>query len=1086
MKERNQSMKNQKFVMATISAALVASVVAPIASEAATGVATAKTNIKDVKLYSATKAKVYYTATNGKTAFKDVDLATPVKHLSTYAMIPWGGKMVRWNFNERVQLPQQKSYAKYIAMAKTNVAAGNAELATENLEIAKQHLANMDAAHFSASTLASYKASVTTVEEQIAALKDVKKVVSAVSTSPTTVELTYDRALETTEDLKFTIAGLAVNGVALKQGDAKTVVLTTSEQSEVSYSVKESGEVVANFIGIENPAVKSVQAINAKEIKVTFNKEVNKDSAEAPANYIITYGKDSTKKVSGTYVAKLQADKKTVLLQLTNGNELANGEAYKVDVKNVLTSSYVAFPEFKGSSAIFSDKAAPKLTGTTFTGGVLTLTFDEPVKAAPTLKVDGVTAPAGTVSTDAGEYTVKYTITDADMLKNGVHHIVAYSVEDYAGNIESIISSSYTASADNAKPTVEKVEAVSTNTFRVTLSTKPAAALTAANFEVKKGNFTFSDSRIKVTPYGTTGKVFNVTVVTPAGDLNPLYGANEASATLSVTVKNFKGTNHVFADAYTTALTLTKDNTKPTVQNAAINTTAGTNQLVVIFNEDLSAADASKIAVTKDGVKQAVTSATIDSTDTKKLLITLGTAVADGTYNVAMGASAVKDMAENGNDALNTTVTAKVSSGTALALADSAVKVTKAANGQNVLTVTYGQEMGDSALSLANYKVDGIMLNNPLYAGVNIAFTTAAKNEVEITLPKGQVIATNAPAIFEISKNVLTKAGQFVAKGANEATFTTTLATLTDDVAPVLKTAEFVKASSTDTSSHIVKLTFSEAVTATDAKDFLVTVGGTVVSTTISSGTATKEVLLNLATEVNVAQAGTVAITTDKAYNTDGVIDIVDAAGNKADVKVVNIDSAIVDGTAASTVAKVLAIAEADVELAKLTVTEVNSANFTTAKAQVEAAQAKVVAAKTLGAVDGEFNVTNFAKLAVQKAAVEAFGLEIASVATLADVAAGSIAAGDVLKNDGEVVAKLGTDLAKVTVTLNDGTSYEVDVTSWAAQSDVTYENTTAASYGYEGVLALTQTHKVFADSTATAIKNTAGKKATVNVVVAE
>lgn len=1080
-------MKNKKFAAATISAALVASVVAPIASEAATGQATTKTNIKDVKLYSATKVKVYYTASNGKTASKDVVLNTPIKHLSTYAMIPWEGKNVRWNFHERVQLPQQKSYAKYIALAKSDVAAGNADSAAANLEIAKAHLNNMDAAHFSPSTLENYKTSVATVEKQIEELKgqdkeqDVKKVISTVSTSPTTVEVTYDRELETIEGLKFTIDGLAISRVAFKPNNKKTIVLTTSEQSEMSYTVKESGVAVGIFTGIENPAVKSVQALNAKEIKVTFNREVNKDSAEVAANYVITYGKDSMKKAAGTYVAKLQDDKKSVILQLTKGNELANGEAYKVDVKNVLASNYVAFPEFKGVSAVFSDKTAPKLVSTAFKGGVLTLTFDEPIKIAPTLKVDGITAPAGTLSTEAGDYTVKYTITDADMLRNGTHNIMIYSAEDYAGNVEAVIHSSYVASADNTKPAVEKVEAVSTNTFRVTLSTVPSAALTAANFEVKKGNFTFPSSRINVAPYGTTGKVFNVTIVTPAGDLNPLYAANETSVALSVTVKNFKGINNVFADAYTATVQLMKDTARPVVQNAAINTTAGQKQLVVIFNKDLSTVDVSKIAVTKDGIKQTLTAASIDPTDTKKLVITLANTLTDGTYQVAMGDSAVQDMAGNGNAALNTTVTAKVASGTALLLADSAVKVTKAANGQNVVTITYGQEMGVSALDLANYKMDGIMLNNPLYAGINIAFTTSAKNEVEITLPKGQVVSTAAPAVFEISKNVLTAAGQFVAKGVNEATFTTTLTTLTDDVAPVLKTAEFVRASSADTSAKIVKLTFSEAVTATDAKDFLVTVGGTVVPTTITSGTATKEVLLTLATEVNVAQAGTVAITTDRAYNTDGEINITDAAGNKADVKVVNIEATIVDNTAV----KASAIAAANTELANLTITNVDGTNFAVAKAQVEAAQAKVNAARALGAFDLEFNQTNFPKLAVQRAAVENFGLEIATVAALPNVDAGSITEKNVLVDDLTVVNKLGTEVTTVVVTLNDGTTYTVDVVKpWTAKSGVIYNKDAAGTYAYEAAIALTQTHKVFADSTPALIKNTVGKKAEVNVVV--
>ena len=164
------NMKSKSFLAATVSLACVASVVAPIATDAATGKSTVETNIKDIRLYSATKVKVYYSK-NGKTVSKDITLSKPIKHLSTYGIIPWEGKNIRWNFNDPVQLPQQKSYAKYIAQAKSAIEKGDVAKAEASLAIAKQHLSNMDPAHFSSNLVAKYQSNVVAVENQVEEIK---------------------------------------------------------------------------------------------------------------------------------------------------------------------------------------------------------------------------------------------------------------------------------------------------------------------------------------------------------------------------------------------------------------------------------------------------------------------------------------------------------------------------------------------------------------------------------------------------------------------------------------------------------------------------------------------------------------------------------------------------------------------------------------------------------------------------------------------------------------------------------------------------------------------------------------------------
>ncbi|MED0665939.1 hypothetical protein P4T04_06360 [Bacillus badius] len=577
----------------------------------------------------------------------------------------------------------------------------------------------------------------------------------------------------------------------------------------------------------------------------------------------------------------------------------------KVTTKNILDKDYAKVEDFTGEYAIFNDKTAPAVTDMVLSGSTLTVTFSEPVKQVGSLRVDGKTVAVGSTAfygdtTKAGNYKVAYTITDQDMLKKGTHNAVFYAVDDFAGNSASMLTANYEATDNNVKPSVSKVEKLTTDAFRVTFASAVNQP-TASNFVIKKGNHTFPDGQVTVTPVsGSNGKSYDVKINATTG-ANPLYAENENSVSLSVEIKDYKGTNNVFGDKYTTNVTLTKDTTKPVVQNSSINTASG-QVLTVIFNEELdTTVDATKVSVTKDGVRVRVATVAVNGTDKKKAEITIDNAhtVTDGTYNVVFGAGALKDLAGNENAAQNTQVAAKITSGQVFEPATVVVSQVGSTT-QNKLTITYNKKMAASAVDLKNYKLDGVPLNNPLYAGTDIAFTNDNKNVVEIVLPKGEVSSSSYSALLEISKDVKSDAGEYVAKSADKSTYTNLLNTgWADDVAPVLNEAVYVKQNTNDTSSNVLKLTFSEAVTATDAEDFLVNIAGTKVSVAdIVTTSSNKEVIIKTATDVNLAQAGTVEITTDKKHNTNDVINIVDAAGNKATAKQVTLSTSVVDSGA--------------------------------------------------------------------------------------------------------------------------------------------------------------------------------------------
>lgn len=576
-----------------------------------------------------------------------------------------------------------------------------------------------------------------------------------------------------------------------------------------------------------------------------------------------------------------------------------------MNVKDVLDNQYNTVEEYKGNYQIFEDQIAPLLVKSELNAGTLKLTFNKPLAGNPTtIKVDDVTVSEVRTSTEAGKYEVTATGLTNDQKSLGNHSVKVYGAKDFAGNTASLLTGSYTVTADSEKPKVENISVESQDTFKVTFDSS-ISSIVSSNFEVKKGNYTFPIDQLTVDQ--VEGETNTYTVKISGTTTNPLYAEGENSVVLNVKVKDFKGTNDVFGDDYSASVTLAKDLTPPTIQSASLNRVEG-GKLVLIFNEKVTKLDSAKISVTKDGVIESVntneSNTLIDPTDTKKLLIDVGGLTA-GTYNVTLAKGAVEDLSGNENNALTTTVVNKGNVDTAIQ--PQAVTGTGATqNGKNVLTINYGsgKKMTDSALNLANYKLDGVPLNDPSFVGTTIGFTSSDKEEVKITLAKGNIKGDKTEKLVEISKNVKTDAGEFIADSEDKTkAYTIINEELNDDIAPVLEKSEFVKAASSDTTSNIVKLTFSKAVTSTDSEDYLVRIGGTRVAVSnIIQQEGDKEVVLKLATSVNLSQSGTLEITTDKDYNTNGTIEIQDTLNNnnKSIAKQVSLSTSIVDASLVS------------------------------------------------------------------------------------------------------------------------------------------------------------------------------------------
>ncbi|NFN86758.1 cell wall-binding repeat-containing protein [Clostridium sporogenes] len=730
------------------------------------------------------------------------------------------------------------------------------------------------------------------------------------------------KAVKAYEDAKIETVEQIVAAKALKVPADKAVELVKdqAQKDALKARIAAKEKAISEAEAKMQLNVESVSAINAKEIKVVFNREVNKDSAEDAAKYTVYAGSKDNKLETSKYTAKLQDDKKTVIIKLNDA--LINGQSYKVDVKDIIDTNYKKMVEYKGTYSLFQDTEAPKVLKAEYAGSTVKLTFDEPLKAKPTIKIDNSSVADGDIklSEEAGKYEVTISNLSNDASSVGKHEVKIYGVEDLAGNKADMLTTTYTATENTAKPSIEKVEAYSQNTFKIKFNTS-LNELKSSNFEIKKGNYTFASNDITVTNVNDEEYTYKVTVKS-SDDKNPLYAEKENSVSLDVKVKDFKGTNDVFGDAYSTTVKLSKDTTAPVVQSDSLNRVEN-NKLVVIFNEDLKSADKDKISITQDGVIKTVNNAAVDGTDAKKLVIDLGT-LAKGTYNIELDKGAVKDLADNANEVIKTKVVYEAEADTPFKPTSVAIDASNTKN--NVIKVTYGKKMTDSALNLANYKIDKVALNDASYKGTTIGFEDDTKQVVKITLAKGN-IKENGSQLVEISKAVLADNGQYVAADNDGKTvYTETVANFKDDIAPTVKNIELVKGTSNATSTNTIKVTFSEDIKVENGKDatndFIVKAGDTklpVKAVTIK-GTDNKDrdyAVLTLGQNINVSgQTVTIKVTDDKDDNNDG-INIIDMSTltNKVGVTdTVKIEKVVTD---ASVVEESKKIDEADVATAK-------------------------------------------------------------------------------------------------------------------------------------------------------------------------
>ncbi|PEJ58424.1 hypothetical protein CN692_09130 [Bacillus sp. AFS002410] len=810
--------KNKKIITSALTAAMVASAVAPVAAAAQTVVQTAE---KAVKAYEAvnvtnpTNAKA--AETKEKAARAAVAKLTSSKYKSTKTKLlnriankKKANQAVVTKYNAAVAaVKKYESYNvknptdanKSVAIKKSAVSAV-AQLRDSSKKVSLTASINKKEKDIQ-SVVTKYNAAVAAVkkyesfnvtnptdanksasvkksaETAVAQLKDLSKKASLITS--------IDKKAKEIQDVvnKYNAATEAVVAYeALTSDDAdklKAAKVAVSSLKDKEYKEKLENRILVQQAKLAIPTILTANAINASQIEIKFNKAVD-SSAIFDSNGNLFSGVVTVNSLdyiaAGTLTGELSTDGKT--LTVTSSSKL--DKRYDVIIDKVKSTDKVDFAK-KTFTITVSDQIRPTFVGLTYLpNGNATFTFSEPINAttseiATALSVAGPTSfavYAGDITLSANKKSFSVTLP-ALMNKDQNYTFTITGLKDFAGNLltpNPIPVTVVKKDVDTVKPTVTSVASAGVGKIAVTFSEEvntTGATLTVNG--VSAGISTSIDSSKKVVTFSSSSLTAGVQSLVIGG------------------VKDLAGNT---MDAVTKVVEITTDRNAPLYVSQSIKNVSGQQYLVLNYNEDVTVDTTKSITGTyvgSDYITRAIPalaggSNLINGADGKSIEVKLPALTGDFTLNLPVGFAL--DTATNSSAAR--VVTFKL--GTAVDTTKPVVSNFNQTN--NKILVSFDREVSPAtALNLSNYAVEGI--SSP-FEGTAI-FKGDAKT-VELTL-RTDAITTTGDRIFTV-KNVATGAGAVMDADVKARSFKET-------VRPTVVAARVID------STHI-EVTFSEAI----------------------------------------------------------------------------------------------------------------------------------------------------------------------------------------------------------------------------------------------------------------------------------
>ncbi|MCU5462029.1 S-layer homology domain-containing protein [Bacillus cereus] len=558
---------------------------------------------------------------------------------------------------------------------------------------------------------------------------------------------------------KSSIETLASLGLISGYGDG------TFQPNKV-VSREEAAQFIYNAMDYKKPEAKVVSAtpINAKQVEVKFGTEVNIDTKDLEAaKKLFTLG---DKELTAVEVAK---DNKTVVLTFNgvHGIEdavlVVNPIATKADAK-VKTAKHTQVISYK-------DTVRPEVKGVEYVNtNTAKIIFSEPVQnlgnATGTNGVGEVTLAA-----DGKSATVDLT----NVKENTEAVVTIVGATDFAGNLISpnpVKVNVKKQAIDKTAPTVTGVEAVANDKLKVTFSKEFTAA------ELEKG----------ITVNGKNGKEA-LTVELDKENSKVAYVTTklvDGVNTIEIAKETVDSTLTPFKEAYLKQLVVSiKAEAAPELTKSEVVTEKDNQVLVLTYNKEVTS---SGTALKGDLYSDYVTSTNIDfvaadkvkvdEKDKKVVKIDLKDVKA-GKWTVKLADGFVKDAAKDTLTSKAKTITFDVAATkdpvNPLAYT---VKVDEKTNKVNVNFA--GKVDGASATNAANYAIEGAAVEKAV-----LTSNTENSATVELTLKAGSVEATGNYAVSVNGVKDSTKSVE--AKPAKEANL---VVTLKENVAPKVAKAE--------------------------------------------------------------------------------------------------------------------------------------------------------------------------------------------------------------------------------------------------------------------------------------------------------
>ncbi|MED0997189.1 S-layer homology domain-containing protein [Bacillus mobilis] len=532
---------------------------------------------------------------------------------------------------------------------------------------------------------------------------------------------------------KSSIETLASLGLISGYGDG------TFQPNKV-VSREEAAQFIYNAMNYnKQPEAKVVSAtpINAQEVEVKFGTELNKD--EVKPELFILNGKAATG-------VKVSSDNKTVVVTFA---ELNGAKDAVLVVEPVATKADAKVKTARHSQVItYTDTARPEVKGVEYVdANTAKVLFSEPIKTK-----GNVTGTQGAVLAENGFVEGQdFVLIDLSAVKENTEAVVTIvGATDFAGNLISpnpVKVKVKKQAIDKTAPTVTGVEAVSNNQLKVIFSKEFTAKALEAGITVEGVPAT------KVELDKDNSKIAYVTANLVDGINNFAVKAGTADSVGAKLEKEYKKQ---------VVVTLKEDKVAPELVKHEVVTEDNKQVLVLTYNEDVSV-DTTKLPEAGTLVKDYVTTtpnfdvtATVDSKNKKVVKVDLSK-LATGKWTVDLGAGFTKDAAANATKAKSLTFDVGTVKNEVKELTYSVAPETT--NNEVIITFA-GQVDGASATNAANYAIEGAKVEKAV-----LTANTSEGATVKLTLKANSVEATGKYAVSvngvkDSTKAVEAKAGE--------------------------------------------------------------------------------------------------------------------------------------------------------------------------------------------------------------------------------------------------------------------------------------------------------------------------------------